>query len=108
MSRSEDARDPRADRSERHSLSSFGAVESGVLHESSAGADGPRVKLDPTLGEEDDAAALLEFVQAMEHYKKVSGRLFPTWSEVLEVLQGLGYQKPPQEGDLPSLTPPTE
>ena len=34
-----------------------------------------------------------EFAQAMQDYKKHSGRLFPTWSEVLEVLQGLGYQK---------------
>jgi hypothetical protein len=30
----------------------------------------------------------------MQAYKQSSGRMFPTWSEVLEVLQGLGYQKP--------------
>ena len=30
---------------------------------------------------------------AMNEYKRRSGRMFPTWSEVLEVLQGLGYQK---------------
>jgi hypothetical protein len=29
----------------------------------------------------------------MEEYKRRSGRMFPTWSEVLEVLQGLGYEK---------------
>jgi len=30
-------------------------------------------------------------------YQKSSGRMFPTWSEVLEVLQGLGYRKPGEE-----------
>ena len=29
----------------------------------------------------------------MQDYKKKSGRMFPTWSEVLEVLRGLGYEK---------------
>jgi hypothetical protein len=38
-------------------------------------------------------AAELELMQAMEAYKQSSGRLFPTWSEVLEVLRGLGYHK---------------
>jgi hypothetical protein len=33
---------------------------------------------------------------AMQEYKKRSGRMFPTWSEVLEVLQALGYHKPPE------------
>ena len=33
------------------------------------------------------------FMQAMQAYKQRSGRMFPTWSEVLEVLQSLGYQK---------------
>ncbi len=30
---------------------------------------------------------------AMNSYKQSSGRMFPTWSEVLEVLRGLGYEK---------------
>jgi hypothetical protein len=34
-----------------------------------------------------------EFMHAMQEYKKSSGRMFPTWSEVLEVLGGLGYAK---------------
>ena len=28
-------------------------------------------------------------------YKHKSGRMFPTWSEVLEVLRALGYEKIP-------------
>ena len=29
----------------------------------------------------------------MQEYKKSSGRMFPTWSEVLEVLQKLGISE---------------
>jgi hypothetical protein len=35
----------------------------------------------------------MEFMFAMDQYKKSSGRMFPTWSEVLEVLEAPGYQK---------------
>lgn len=34
-----------------------------------------------------------EFLLAMERYKKANRRPFPTWSETLEVLKGLGYRK---------------
>ena len=39
------------------------------------------------------SAAEEELHRAMEDYKQASGRMFPTWSEVLEVLKSLGYQK---------------
>jgi hypothetical protein len=32
-------------------------------------------------------------MNSMQAYKASSGRMFPTWSEVLEVLNGLGYEK---------------
>lgn len=35
----------------------------------------------------------IEFMLAMDRYKRVKRRPFPTWSEVLEVLKGLGYHK---------------
>jgi len=34
-----------------------------------------------------------EFVMAIEAYKKVNKRLYPTWTEVLEVIEQLGYRK---------------
>jgi len=34
-----------------------------------------------------------EFVMAIEAYKKVNKRMYPTWTEVLEVIQQLGYRK---------------
>jgi hypothetical protein len=37
---------------------------------------------------------------AMNAYKQQSGRMFPTWSEVLEVLRGLGYEKPSLDDDV--------
>ena len=34
-----------------------------------------------------------EFIMAIETYKKVNKRIYPTWTEVLEVLRQLGYRK---------------
>ena len=49
--------------------------------------------VDPTTCERDYSAAEFEFMQAMQEYKKSSGRMFPTLTETLEVLRGLGYRK---------------
>ena len=38
-------------------------------------------------------AEQFEFVMAIETYKKVNKRLYPTWTEVLEVIRQLGYRK---------------
>ena len=35
----------------------------------------------------------IEFMQAMDAYKRASGRMFPTCSEILEVIRNLGYVK---------------
>jgi hypothetical protein len=34
-----------------------------------------------------------EFVMAIDEYKRVNHRPFPSWTEVLEVIQYLGYRK---------------
>lgn len=52
-----------------------------------------RRHVDPATCERDYSRAEVEFMNAMAEYKKRSGRMFPTWSEVLEVLVSLGYQK---------------
>jgi hypothetical protein len=54
---------------------------------------GRRRFVDPTTCEREYSEAEMEFMMAMNDYKRRSGRMFPTWSEVLEVLQGLGYEK---------------
>ncbi len=54
---------------------------------------GRRRFVDPTTSEREYTKAEMEFMMAMNEYKHRSGRMFPTWSEVLEVLRGLGYEK---------------
>ena len=36
---------------------------------------------------------LLDFIQAIDEYKRVNERPFPSWSEVFEIIQYLGYRK---------------
>ena len=55
-----------------------------------------RRMVDPATCDRDYSAAELEFLEAIQDYKQRSGRMFPTWSEALEVLVSLGYAKKPQ------------
>jgi hypothetical protein len=34
-----------------------------------------------------------EFLMAIEEYKRLNARPFPSWTEVLEVIKALGYRK---------------
>lgn len=52
-----------------------------------------RRQIDPTTCERDYTADEVEFMKAMDVYKRRSGRMFPTWSEVLEVIRDLGYHR---------------
>jgi hypothetical protein len=52
-----------------------------------------RRQIDPTTCERDYTHEEVEFMHALDAYKRTSGRMFPTCSEVLEVLKALGYQK---------------
>ena len=36
---------------------------------------------------------VMEFITAIDDYKRRHERPFPNWSEVLEILKGLGYRK---------------
>ena len=49
--------------------------------------------VDPCTCERDYTHAEMEFILTIEAYKRSSGRMFPTWAEVLEIVQGLGYEK---------------
>lgn len=50
-----------------------------------------RRQIDPTTCERDYSIDEVEFMNAMDEYKRTSGRMFPTCSEVLEVIRNLGY-----------------
>src|SRR5712691_6052896 len=52
-----------------------------------------RRQIDPTTCERDYSDNEVQFMSAMDTYKRRSGRAFPTWSEVLEVIHSLGYFK---------------
>lgn len=52
-----------------------------------------RRQIDPTTCERDYSDEEVAFMNAMDEYKRKSGRMFPTCSEVLEVVRGLGYVK---------------
>jgi hypothetical protein len=49
--------------------------------------------IDPTTCDRDYGADEVEFMQALERYKRASGRMFPTCSEILEVVRDLGYRR---------------
>jgi len=38
-------------------------------------------------------AEQFEFVMAIQTYKRVNKRLYPTWTEILEIIDQLGYRK---------------
>ncbi len=52
-----------------------------------------RRQIDPTTCEREYTDDEIEFMRAMDDYKRRAGRQFPTWSEVLEVLKSMGYKR---------------
>jgi hypothetical protein len=53
-----------------------------------------RRQIDPTTCERDYSVEEVEFMNALDEYKRKNGRMFPTCSEILEVIRGLGYARP--------------
>ncbi|MFP4106997.1 MAG: hypothetical protein ACLFVU_13030 [Phycisphaerae bacterium] len=41
-----------------------------------------------------------EFVMAINEYKRVNSRPFPTWTEVLDIIKALGYRKVAEPSDI--------
>ena len=56
-----------------------------------------RRQIDPTTCEREYSDDEVLFMHAMDAYKRSSGRMFPTCSEILEVVRDLGYTKLTQE-----------
>ena len=57
-----------------------------------------RRQIDPTTCERDYSDDEIQFMRALDDYKRASGRMFPTCSEILEVIRALGYVKQSAEG----------
>jgi hypothetical protein len=66
-----------------------------------------RRQIDPTTCERDYSNDEIEFMQALDAYKRANGRMFPTCSEILEVIRNLGYVRVSQ-GAIESATDSTE
>ena len=52
-----------------------------------------RRKIDPTTCAREYSDDEVEFMKALDRYKRENGRQFPTCCEILEVVRGLGYQR---------------
>jgi len=62
-----------------------------------------RRQIDPTTCERDYTDDEIEFMQALDAYKRRSGRMFPTCSEILEVIRDMGYVRIPKEATVPPM-----
>ena len=60
-----------------------------------------RRQIDPTTCERDYTVEEVEFMRALDEYKRKSGRMFPTCSEILEVIRDIGYSKQPATAPQP-------
>jgi hypothetical protein len=60
-----------------------------------------RRQVDPTTCERDYTNDEIEFMRNMDLYKRLNGRQFPTWSEVLEVLYAMGYRRVAEPTPMP-------
>jgi hypothetical protein len=65
-----------------------------------------RRQVDPTTCEKDYSDDEIQFMKAMDQYKRANKRPFPTWSEVLEVLRSLGYRKTEEPTPMPGMPIP--
>lgn len=69
---------------------------------------GRRLSDDRKAAEEGEMTAeQFEFIMAIETYKKVNKRFYPTWTEILEIVKQLGYRKVvPRSINLPNCPEP--
>lgn len=52
-----------------------------------------RKRIDPTTFEKQYTDDELEFMNAMQRFKELTGKSFPSYAEVIKVAVGLGYRK---------------
>jgi len=57
------------------------------------GPDGERRKVERRINEYRLKPEVLEFINAVNEFKSVHQKPFPTWSEIFEIFLGLGYRR---------------
>src|SRR5262249_17923489 len=60
-----------------------------------------RRRIDPTTFDKQYTDDEMEFMNAMQRYKEISGKSFPTYREVIRVIVGLGYRREVFDPDQP-------
>jgi len=60
-----------------------------------------RRNIDPTTCERSYTHDEIEFMNAMDQYRRRACRPFPNWGEVLEVLRSLGYRREGTDREIP-------
>lgn len=60
---------------------------------SKAADKGPKAKKPGATKPDEMSGEVLQFIQAIDDYKRLNNRPFPSWSEILEILKGLGYER---------------
>ena len=55
--------------------------------------EGQRRKVERRINEYRLSAEVLEFINAVNDFKSVHQKPFPTWSEIFEIFTALGYKK---------------
>ena len=81
--------------------------DTGSAKIESRGPNGERRHVNPATCDPEYDESEVEFLKAVDRYKRAAKRPFPTWSEVLEVLRSLGYRRVGEAGPLPGTKGPT-
>lgn len=90
----ESEEEPELDRRKKKDRRKGKSAECGGRRSSDRRKKTPRRRqIDPTTCERDYSPEEVEFMNAFDEYKRSSGRMFPTCSEILEVIKSLGYVK---------------
>jgi len=61
------------------------------------GPEAERRKVERRINEYRLRAEVLEFINAVNEFKSVRQKPFPTWSEIFDIFVGLGYSRAPKE-----------
>jgi hypothetical protein len=61
------------------------------------GPDGERRKVERRINEYRLRPEVLEFINAVNEFKSVRQKPFPTWSEIYDIFVGLGYRRAVKE-----------
>jgi hypothetical protein len=71
----------------------YGPLSNSTRSRLANAAAGRKQGIDPATCDRIYSEAELEYLKAMEHYRRENKRPYPTWSEALAVAVALGYRK---------------